>query len=439
VTLGAETSTIFALSSGAPPAGIAVIRISGPLAGAALQVLAGELPLPRRATLRTLHDPHSGDVLDRALVLWLPGPNTATGEDLAEIHAHGGRAVVRVIEGALASIAALRLAEPGEFTRRALMHGRIDLTEAEGLADLLSAETDSQRRAALLLSGGALSGLVADWQQRLLIPAAAIEAMLDFSDEEDVEGDAAALQRVVTAVALLAADWRQWLARPTSERLRDGIVVAIAGPPNAGKSTLINALAQREAAIVSPLAGTTRDIVEVPLALDGVAFRFADTAGLHAGTGDAIEAIGMERARAYVAASDILLWLGQRIDAPDHPHCLCIAAQADRGSGIAECSALTAEADLTLSARSGHGMDDLHALLVRRARALLPMTGETALNERHRIAIQDALAAISNPSDDPLLLAEQLRGALAAINRITGAAGTEAMLDTLFGRFCIGK
>ena len=416
-----------------------MLRVSGPQARSALLALAATLPAPRRATLRTLHDPGSGDPLDTALLLWFPGPQTVTGEDLAEIHAHGGRGTVRAIESALAALPGLRPAQPGEFTRRALMYGRIDLAEAEGLADLLAAETESQRKAALALADGALSRAVAEWQDRLLGLSAGVEALLDFSDEEDVAADATAVEEIMEQIQVLRSAWREWLARPSAERLRDGISVAIAGPPNAGKSTLLNALAEREAAIVSPIAGTTRDIIEVPLALDGIPFRFADTAGLHAGTGDTIEAIGIERARAVIDASDILLWLGPPDAAPMHP-CLCkIGAQSDRSAGNAGWQAQAANVDVILSAHTGAGMDALHSWLVATARDLLPGESQIALNQRHRAAFALAAQSLQQPHADPLILAEQLRAARLSIDSITGTAGTEAMLDTLFGRFCIGK
>jgi tRNA modification GTPase len=430
------SDTIFALSSGSPPAAIAVLRISGPQAGAALTALAGKLPVARRATLASLRDAAGGGLLDTALILWFPGPATATGEDLAEIHAHGGRAVVRAIEAALSRQPGLRSAEPGEFTRRALTNGRIDLAEAEGLADLLSAETESQRKAAVMLAGGSLSREVADWQDRLLAISARVEALLDFADEEDAAADAATEAEIRLQIQILVSNWQSWLARPPVERLRDGLTVAIAGPPNAGKSTLLNALARREAAIVSPLAGTTRDIVEVPLALDGIPFRFADTAGLHAGTGDAIEAIGMDRARAFIAAADILLWLGAPDAVPNHPQAIRIAAQCDREDFD---RAVAGHADLILSAGTGQGMDVLHHKLVATARTMLPGESETALNARHRAALADAADALTAISHDPLLIAEALRSARVAIDSITGAAGTESMLDALFGKFCIGK
>ena len=409
-----------------------MLRISGTRARDALLALAGGLPPARRASLRTLRAPATGVPLDRALLLWFPGPATATGEDLAEIHAHGGRGTVRAIEKALAAMPGLHAAGPGEFTRRALMNGRIDLAQAEGLADLLAAETERQRRAAMTVAGGALSQAVDAWQHRLLEMSAQVEAMLDFADEDDVTAAELAVDAISDRKRALAEEWRRWLARPSSERLRDGIRVAIAGPPNAGKSTLINALTMRDAAIVSPIAGTTRDIVEVPLALDGVPFRFADTAGLRPRTDDAIEAIGMDRARDWIAASDILLWLGDAGDAPAHPCCLSIAAKSDLREG-------RAGPGLPLSARTGEGLADLHKWLVEAARTSLPGETDIALNGRHRAALEDARIAIEEEERDPIILAEQLRAARTAIDRITGRAGTEAMLDALFGGFCIGK
>ena len=256
-------ATIVALSSGAPPAAIAVIRISGPGAGDALARLSGSLPQPRRATLRTIRHPETGDALDRALLLWFPGPHTATGEDLAEIHAHGGRAVAAALIEAVTGIAGVRRAEAGEFTRRAFANGVIDLAEAEGLADLLSAETESQRRNAMLLAGGMLSRRVAGWQARLLGWSAAVEAALEFGDDDgDIAIDLVALH---SGIAEMAAEIAAALTRPAVEQLKDGVRVVIAGPVNAGKSTLLNALVAREAAITSPLPGTTRDLIEKEL------------------------------------------------------------------------------------------------------------------------------------------------------------------------------
>lgn len=426
------TDTIFALSSGAPPAGIAVIRISGGEAASALRALAGRLPEPRRASLALLSDPFDGAPLDRALLLWLPGPRTATGEDMAELHCHGGRAVVAAVERALGRMAGLRRAEPGEFTRRALANGRMDLNAVEGLADLLAAETEQQRRAALLMTEGHFSRRIEGWRLRLLDLSAMAEAALDFSDEDDVP-DAAIEARIGEGVAALAEDVAQVLAAPSAERLRDGVRVVLAGPPNAGKSTMLNALVGRDAAIVSDMAGTTRDRIEVPASLGGVAFLFTDTAGLRAEAGDAVEAIGMDRARAAIDAADILLWLGSPDELP-REDAVPVAAQSDRVDH-------RDHPGLKLSARSGEGMDILVRLLLEKAAALLPREGDYALHARQRqgvAALFDHLSQAGRQAD-LLMLAEDLRQARRAIDALTGQAGTEDMLDRLFAGFCIGK
>ena len=435
--------TIFALSSGMPPAAIGVVRLSGPNAAAALQALAGRLPAPRRASLAELSD-GEGAPLDRALVLWFPGPTTATGEDLAELHLHGGRAVVAAVEAALGAMSGLRRAEPGEFTRRAFDNGRIDLAEAEGLADLLAAETESQRVQALGMASGHVSRAVAGWQERLLTLMAGAEAELNFADEDDVEVGELVSQRLIVGMAALAGELDEWLARPAAEVVSEGLSVVIAGPPNVGKSTLINALVQRELAIVSPVAGTTRDVIETPLALDGIAMRFSDTAGIRGEGANAIEAIGIDRAKAAVDAADILLWLGPPKAVPDHPRAILIAAQADRWKGDAAAEADAARCDLTLSAATGEGMDRLHRMIVEMARTLLPREGEAALRQRQRAALSEAkqwleIESGSREAGDLILLAERMRLAATALDRITGRAGVEDMLDTLFGRFCIGK
>lgn len=429
---GAEApDTIFALSSGAPPAGVAVVRVSGPRAGEAIDRLTtAPRPAERRASLRRLTDPDDGTALDQALLLWLPGPGTATGEDMAELHLHGGRAVTAAVLAALGRIAGLRPALPGEFTRRAFETGRIDLNEAEALADLLAAETEAQRRNAMLLAGGALSRALEGWQQQVLSLAARLEAQLDFSDEEDV---APLDARFLSDLAGLDAEVTRWRGRRPVERLRDGIRVVLAGPPNAGKSTLLNALVGREAAIVTPIAGTTRDLIEAPVAFGGIPFLFTDTAGLHEGSDDAVEAIGIDRATQAIEAADILLWLGDPGAAP--PGAIRVGAQADRQAHD------PAAVDLSLSAKSGEGMEALVALLLDRAGTLLPGEGEAALSARQRQAL-DGLGeaiALARAEVDPILVAEALRFARSAIDALTGRAGTEDMLDGLFGRFCIGK
>ncbi|KEQ52575.1 tRNA uridine-5-carboxymethylaminomethyl(34) synthesis GTPase MnmE [Sphingobium chlorophenolicum] len=425
------TDSIFALSSGAPPAGIGVIRISGPSAGSALIALAGALPQPRHARLSSLTDPRDGALLDRALILWFPGPSTVTGEDLAELHCHGGRAVIAAIEEALSTLPGLRRAEAGEFTRRAFANGRMDLNAVEGLSDLLAAETQQQRRAALLMAEGHFSRRVEDWRQTLLDLSAMTEAALDFSDEDDVP-DEGIEARIGQSIRTLAHDVEAILAAPSAERLRDGVRVVLAGPPNAGKSTLLNRLVGREAAIVSDIAGTTRDRIEAPAALGGVAFLFTDTAGLRDETGDAIEAIGMERARGALDAADIILWLGPADETP-RADAILLAPQCDRRTD--------SRPGLRLSAITGEGMPELIALLLDRAAHLLPGEGDYALHRRQRDAasLLHAHLASASASDDLLIVAELLRQARNAIDQLTGRASTEDMLDHLFSGFCIGK
>ncbi|MBX9795509.1 tRNA uridine-5-carboxymethylaminomethyl(34) synthesis GTPase MnmE [Sphingomonas sp.] len=422
-------TTIFAVSSGAPPAAIAVMRLSGPAALAVAGRLAGALPPPRRAGVRALRDPGTDALLDRALVLVFPGPASATGEDLVELHLHGGRAVVAAVSAALAA-AGLSPAAPGEFTRRALANGRIDLAEAEGLGDLLMAETERQRLSALASAEGAVSRAVRGWVHATLAVSALVEAALDFSDEEDV-GDAPDAG-VRAALAALTGEMSTVLAAPPVERLRDGVRVVLAGPPNAGKSTLLNALVEREAAIVSPISGTTRDRIEAPVTRDGIAYLFTDTAGLAAATDDAIEAIGIARAVEAAAAADIVLWLGD--DPPPYAQALWLFPRADaRGEAPA--------GRLAVSAQRGEGMAALWQALAERAAALLPREDQLALNVRQRALAEAALAALdaASAATNPLIIAEELRAARRALDAITGAAGTEAMLDALFSRFCIGK
>ncbi len=426
--------TIFALSSGAPPAGIAVIRISGRQAGHALKAVCGDtLPEPRRAVLRAVRHPQSGDLLDRTMVIWLPGPNNATGEDSAELYCHGGRAVVQAVEDALASLSGLRRAEPGEFTRRAFANGRMDLAEAEALSDLLFAETDMQRRHALRQSEGLLSRAVNGWRNELLKASAMVEAELDFADEDDVPPE----QRIVLSgiLQMLESDIRNALNAPPTERLKDGVRVIIAGPPNSGKSTLFNALVQREAAIVTDIAGTTRDLIEAPIALNGVPLVIIDSAGLHEVGDDRVEAIGMDRARTAIAAADIVLWLGDIAQMPDHPQTLAIIARADMRSDKTPCDGLT------LSAETGQGMDALRSALLDKAKTLLPDPDAPSYNARQRSRLSELVQALSaaQAAQDMLIVGEELRNARNALDAITGRLHTEDMLDALFGKFCIGK
>jgi tRNA modification GTPase len=420
--------TIFALSSGQPPAAIAVIRVSGPRAHAAARAIAGELPAARTAAVRELKDPASGDRIDQALVLLFDGPASSTGEDSVEFQCHGGRAVVDAILAALAAVEGLRPAAPGEFTRRAFENGRIDLTEAEGLVDLIEAETESQRKAALALAEGGLKAQIAMWQERVLDLSAAAERAIDY-DEDDSAVDPA----LVTGVERLVSELREWLGRPRAEPLKDGVRVVVAGPPNAGKSSLINAIAGQERAIVTDVPGTTRDHIEVPLSLGGVPIMLTDTAGLRK-TDDAVEAIGVARAHALVVAADLLLWLGGPGAAPDHPRLIQVHAKAD----LPEQGTAPEDA-IAVSSVTGQGIAELLARVIDLVQPLLPGEGAIALNRRQANELEIAAEALGTATTDIVILAENLRSARAAFGRLTGRAGVEDVLDALFSRFCLGK
>lgn len=423
--------TIFALSSGQPPAAIAIVRISGPEAARTLEALAGKLSAPRHASFATLRDPDTGIVLDQALMLFFPGPHSATGEDLAELHLHGGRAVVAAVERALSHRPGLRRAEPGEFTRRAFAHGRIDLAEAEGLGDLLTAETESQRRNAMALADGTLSRAIRRWRGELIEAAAAIEARIDFADEDDVPDDDGATADIV---ARLRREMEDMCRAPPAERLREGIRIVIAGPPNAGKSTLFNVLVGKEAAIATPIPGTTRDLIEYPVQIDGVPFVFIDSAGLR-NTDDSVERIGVDRARAAVNSADLVLWMGKPDECP--PDAILVRPKADL---LDDGGDMPDQGGISVSAYTGYGIQDLRALIVSRGTSLLPHEGEIALTLRQRQALADCLAALSNhEASDVVLVAESLRGARASLDRLTGEAGIEPLLEAIFSRFCIGK
>ena len=413
--------TIFALSSGAPPAAIAIVRISGPDALNSAKSLTNRDFTPRHATLTPLH--HNARILDTALVITFPAPHSATGEDIAELQLHGGRATVAAVLDALAQLPNLRPAEPGEFTRRAFANGRMDLNEAEGLADLLAAETESQRRAAMAMAGGTLTRMIAEWRREVLEAAARLEAAIDYDGEDDVLPWPTRANDLGKLVAQIDAT----LVAPPAERLHDGLRVVIAGPPNAGKSTLLNALAEREAAIVTAQAGTTRDVIEAPVRLGDVALLLTDTAGLHDATDDAIELEGIRRAEAAIAAADIVLWLG---DGPGPDGAVKIAAKADLGGG---------GDGLHLSAKTGEGLAALRNLLIAKAREGQREDGLT-LNQRQRSALAEVAAYVGGAATaDLLAAAEELRLARMALDRLQGRSGVEDMLDALFGRFCLGK
>lgn len=431
------SDTIFALSSGSPPAALAVIRISGPRAFAAVQALTGGATPPhRRASLRRLRDPASGEAIDRALVILFPGPQTATGEDLAEVHLHGSRAVVRRMEAVLGTQPGLRPAQAGEFTRRALESGRIDLTEAEGLADLLAAETEGQRRAALRAAEGHLRQRIEAWNDTLLGLSAMVEAAIDHSDEPDAVDEDGITATVRYGARQLADAIAAMLAQPPAERLRDGIRVVLVGPPNSGKSTLLNRMVGRDAAIVSPIAGTTRDRIEAPIVRDGIAWLLTDTAGLAEATDDPIEAIGIARTHESVAAADIVLWLGDAEPVGIASDVILIHPRSDVPG-----RAVVPPGRVAVSAQAEDGDAALWAVLAERARGLLPSDDVPALNQRQRELCGTAHISLCGAAaaGDPLVIAEEFRLARAAFDAVTGRSHVEDVLDALFGRFCIGK
>ncbi|MGO8917093.1 MAG: tRNA uridine-5-carboxymethylaminomethyl(34) synthesis GTPase MnmE [Stellaceae bacterium] len=442
-------TTIFALATAPGRAGIAVLRLSGPEARAALAALAGAVPPPRRAVRARFSDPRSGEAIDDGLALFFPAPRSVTGEDVAELHVHGSRAVAAALLDALALLPGLRLAEPGEFTRRAFEHGKLDLTAAEGLADLIAAETAAQRRQALRQLAGELGRLYESWRERLLRALAHVEAEIDFPEEglpedlwQGVRATAAALRE---EIARHLADGRR------GERLRDGVAVAILGPPNAGKSSLMNALAQREVAITAASAGTTRDIIEVALDLWGYPVVLADTAGLRA-AGDVVEAEGVRRARARAAAADLRLIV---LDAtrPDEAAAvaglvdetaLVVANKIDLAPDVAAgwADRLGAGPALRLSVRTGDGMAALLARLEAEvARRFSPGAAPLITRARHRQALEESVAALDRfaAANLPELAAEDLRAATQALGRITGRVDVEALLDIIFREFCLGK
>ncbi|ONG53371.1 tRNA uridine-5-carboxymethylaminomethyl(34) synthesis GTPase MnmE [Pseudoroseomonas deserti] len=434
--------TIFALASGAGRAAIAVIRLSGPDTSTILRHLAGGLPKPRLASLRRLRHPDTQETLDEALALWFPGPASYTGEDSAELHLHGGRAVVEGVSAALITLGA-RPAEPGEFTRRAFLNNRLDLTAAEGIADLIDAETAAQRRQALRQAGGALARRYAGWAERLTRLLAHQEAAIEFAED----GLPNTLEDQVRAgAATLAAEIESHLADGhRGERLREGLWAAIIGAPNAGKSSLLNALAGREAAIVSARAGTTRDVVEVRLDLGGVPVLLADTAGLRE-TEDEIEAEGVRRARRRAEEADLVIAVFAADAPPDAttlgllaPGTLVIANKNDLAPAPATIGGIDT---LAVSAATGQGLDALRASLAEAAATRAGLSEEASLTRpRHRAALSEAVDWLGEAGRAPLpeISAEALRAALRALGRLTGRIGVEQVLDVVFGDFCIGK
>jgi tRNA modification GTPase len=479
--------TIYALSSGRPPAAIAVVRISGPRAGEALEALAGKIPTPRKAALVRIRG-HDGEILDKGLALWFPGPQSETGEDVAELQLHGGRAVIAAVFDALSTLDGLRPAEAGEFTRRAFENGKLDLTAVEGLADLVVAETEGQRRQAFRQMAGALGNRAENWRAQLIQALALVEAQIDFSDEADVPQD------LVTEALQIARSLEKEIASALAdggrgERLREGLIVTIAGPPNAGKSTLLNRIAKREAAIVSPYAGTTRDVIEVHLDLGGLPITLLDTAGIRE-TNDPVELEGVRRARDRASSADLVLWvvdasssLAERpfakaereappswlicnkidliqnhtirneLDDQNNPNNepslrtnkSLINMVSEKLTDKNEFEFNRSELEFEVSAVTGEGLALLFAQLKEFAKHFLS-GAESALvtRERHRRALGDVLSALrralgSQVSGHEDLVAEDLRIAARALGRLTGRVDVEDILEVIFRDFCIGK
>ena len=442
-------STIHAIATPPGRSGVAVVRVSGPRVRAIVAALAGPVPAPRRASLRRLV--YEGRTIDEALVLVFPAPASFTGEDVAEFHTHGSLAVLAALLAALRDLGS-RPAEPGAFTRRALENGRLDLTQVEGLADLLDAETEAQRRQALALQDGALSRLVAGWIAVLTDAMARIEARIDFAEEGDVaaqsDSDDAPLLAIRAAMQAALAEAGR------GRRVREGLRVVVAGPPNAGKSSLMNALAQADVAIVTDVPGTTRDALDALLDCEGHAVLLTDTAGLRA-SDDAVERIGIARARDRIGAADLVLWLGDTappadlIGAPvwhigtkaDMKADMRADRKTDLTPGSAHSVHLAHPApDLWTSARTGAGLAELTHRLAAFAGGQVASPALLA-RERQRAHVAEAAEAVARALDapQPEMRADDLRAALTALHRLTGRFDVEHVLDALFSTFCIGK
>jgi tRNA modification GTPase len=438
-----DKDTIFAIASGAGRSAIAVLRVSGPAVRTIGKSLAGKLPEPHTAALATFRDPATGEAIDKGFVIFFPAPKTYTGEDYAEFHVHGGRAVVAAMVKAIGGIADTRPAEPGEFTRRAMLTGKMDLAEVEGLADLIDAETEWQRRAALRQTEGVLGRQAAIWRGALLGAAALLEAEIDFPEEEGVPGSTGGRVGEILA-PVLAGLQAELAAGRASERLREGVIVVIAGPPNAGKSTLLNAVARRDVAIVSPFAGTTRDIIEVHLDLGGCPVTLIDTAGLRESF-DAVEEIGISRARDKAESADLVLWLSEA-SAPVPPGVQGgeVWPVFTKSDILPPGARQSLPQGLYISAESGENLDCLLKKMEDFACSAV-RDGHAGLiaRERHRKAFERAALALVRILDDPgapaELLAEDLRLAMVCLQRLTGVVDVEDILGEIFARFCIGK
>ncbi|RUP00276.1 tRNA uridine-5-carboxymethylaminomethyl(34) synthesis GTPase MnmE [Hyphomicrobium sp.] len=441
-----DASTIFALSTAPGRSGIAVVRVSGPAAQNVMTRMVAAAPTPRVAAFRTIRHPGTGEAIDQAVVVWFAAPLSETGEDVVEFQTHGSRAVVSALLLAIGTIPGCRLAEPGEFARRGFENGKLDLAQIEGLADLIEAETDAQRRQALAQAGGALSKLYEGWRARLIEIAALTEAAIDFSDEGDVA--ASSFEEARSRAEALAREISAHLDDGhRGEILRDGFRVALLGAPNAGKSSLLNALARREAAIVSAEAGTTRDVIEVRLDLGGLPVVVSDTAGIREAASE-VEREGIRRSLAAAGEADLVLWLTEKAEKPESIPPLGFSRETSlviqSKSDLPHESQSLGAADLAISAKTGAGLDRLIETIAARAERAVGTQAEPALTRtRHREALEGALSDIGaflvgSPADLELR-AEDVRRAAHALGRITGRVDVEDVLDQVFSRFCIGK
>ncbi len=434
-------TTIVALSSGPPPAGVAVVRLSGPASAGVLARMGVALPTPRQATLRTLRDA-AGEAIDRALVLWFPAPASFTGEDVAEFHVHGGPAVVEAVLAAACAVPGVALAEAGAFARRAFDNGKLDLTAVEGLADLIAAETEAQRRVAAREADGSTHAWAMGLRDRLVDVAARLEAAIDFSDE-DLPDDL--LDTVRAGLSAIAGDIRTRLGSEQAARaLRDGVSIAVLGPPNVGKSSLINRLVGSDLAIVSPRAGTTRDVVEARLDIGGIPARLADTAGLRA-SGDEIEMEGVRRARARGAVADVVIVVRAADEAAGAHDALDLPPDAIRLDVLNKIDlageSTAAPHELGVSALTGAGMDTLVSALKDAVRGRMGDVSGVVVRQRQRQALGETVAALQRAGEAPSvdMAAEDVRAALAGLGRLVGTVDVEDVLDRLFAEFCIGK
>jgi tRNA modification GTPase len=439
-----DSPTIFALSSGTVRSGIAVVRLSGPAASKAVTAMCGALPPPRRFSLRKLLSA-DGSLIDQGVVIWLPGPNTATGEDMAELHVHGSRAVIERLIGELSCLEGLRLAEPGEFTRRAFDNERIGLLEVEGLGDLLAAESEAQRRLAMRQFSGQSAGVIEGWRKDLMSALAMLEAAIDFADEDDVAGKAIASAQC--SLETLKVRLEEALASAARlSALRRGPRIVIAGPPNAGKSTLLNWLAGREAAIVSSIPGTTRDVVEAPILLAGVPVVLADTAGLRDDSADAIEREGMARSRAALREADLLIWIeavDARLDPPAIPD-IRLMNKSDLETTESIHNRNESVNAVRISAKTGERLVTFRHELERRVLEIGAFgENDVITRERHRASVSQSIRFVNDAlmcrPEQLELMAEDVRNAARALGQMTGRIDVEELLGQIFQDFCIGK